>query len=90
MQLNDIAFPTTHLRDWMIANLNTPGPWQLKLSLKEQVNCLLHFHLSGCSADALHIREYLCNEDSDEVWIRSMQLTVLPYLNNIIYEVEYG
>lgn len=90
MQLNDIAFPTAFLRDWMIANLSKAGPWQLKPSFKEQVNCLLHFHLSGCSAEALHIREYLCNEDPDHVWIRSMQITVLPYLNNVLCEAEYG
>ena len=90
MQLNDITFPTTFLREWTIVNLNQPGPWQLKHSLKEQVNCLLHFHLSGCSAEALHIREYLCNEDPDQVWLRSLQNTVLPYLNNLICEVEHG
>lgn len=92
MTLDDIRFPTQELKLWVIQNINAPGPWQYKSSLKEKLNCLLHFLLSGCSADALHIREYLCNDDPDAVWINSLQGVVLPYIQNLQYvsEVAHG
>lgn len=92
MTLDDIKFPTQELKLWVMQNLNSQGPWQLKTGLKEKMNCLLHFLLSGCSASALHIREYLCNEDPDAVWIHSLQTIVLPYVQSLqhVNEVTHG
>lgn len=92
MTLDDIQFPTHELKMWVSEQLNTQGPWQVKLCFKQKLNCLLHYLLSGCSADALHIREYLCDEDPDYIWIISLQDVVLPYLQQTVYtrEVNYG
>ena len=92
MTLDDICFPTHDLKLWVKGQLETQGPWQLKPCFKQKLNCLLHYWLSGCSADALHIREYLCDEDPDYVWTLSLQNTVLPYLQYTlrIHEVTYG
>lgn len=90
MKISDIEFPTNQMRDWLVNNIETPGPWQLKNSLKEKINCLLHYHLAGCSAEALHVREYLCNSDPDTVWLKSLNNIVLPYIHTTMSEVNYG
>lgn len=92
MNIDDIRFPSEELKEMVLNHLNGPGPWQLKPTLKSKLNCLFHFLLSGCSAQALHIREYLCNEDPDLIWIGSLENCVLPYLQSITYtrEVSYG
>lgn len=92
MNINDIRFPTEDLKALVISYLNSSGPWQLKTDLKSKLNCLFHFLLSGCSAQALHVREYLCNQDPDGVWIDSIEQQVLPYMQDLIYagEVSYG
>ncbi len=92
MTLDDIRFPSHELKMWLIERLNTQGPWHLKSSLKDKINCLLHFILSGGSAEALHIREYLCSEDSDYIWVNSMENVVLPYIQSqhTVQEGCYG
>lgn len=92
MNINDIRFPSEELKAFIISHLNSPGPWQLKVDLKSKLNCLIHYLLSGCSAQALHVREYLCNEDPDSIWIESLEQRVLPYLQQFIHvnEVSYG
>lgn len=88
--MEDIRFPSPHLRNWVETKLQSPGPWQTKRSLKEQVNCLLHFKLSGYNEEAMYIRGYLCNEDSDTIWLKSLEYQVFPFIVNQASEVLYG
>lgn len=90
MHMEDIRFPNPRVRVWVETTLQSPGPWQNKSSLKEQVNCLLNFKLSYCNQDAMEIRGYLCNEDSDTVWLQSLETQVFPFILNGATEVLHG
>lgn len=82
MNINDIEFPNMDLKVWVMVGLLEPGPWQNKENVKEQVNCLLNLKLSGCCPEAMDIRGYLCNDDTDEVWLNSLHGQVFPFIVN--------
>ena len=90
MHMEDIRFPNPHVRVWVETKLQSPGPWQSKPSLKEQVNCLLNFKLSGYNAEAMNIRGYLCNDDPDVVWLNSLEQQVFPFIVTQAPEVLHG
>lgn len=90
MLIDDIRFPNPHVRIWVETKLQSPGPWQNKRSLKEQVNCLLNFKLQGYDQEAMNIRGYLCNEDPDHIWVQSLEYQVFPFIVNQASEVLHG
>lgn len=90
MIIDDIRFPSAHMRVWVETELGTPGPWQNKHSLKEKVNCLLNFKLAGYNAEALDVRGYLCNEDPDTIWLDSLEGQVFPFIVNKANGVVHG
>lgn len=90
MIIDDIRFPNPQMRNWVVTQLNEPGPWQNKSNLKEQVNCLLNFKLCGYNEEALQIRGYLCNDDPDVIWLESLEWQVFPFIANQSSGVLYG
>lgn len=65
---------------WIEENINEDGPWQFKASEKSQLNCFLRYHLGCARADTSDVREYLSDEDSDDVWVESVVTHVAPVL----------
>lgn len=91
MNIDNLPFPNAEVRNWLIIELNCEGPWRYKNTLKEQVNSLLHYKLSGLDSETLRLRGYLCNEDSDEVWMHMMHQHVFPVISDMfIREVAHG
>lgn len=68
-------------KTWLNVELSKDGPWSIKNTIKEKVNCFLNLYLAGDN-NALDLRAYLCNHDEDEVWINSIRQIVLPYILN--------
>lgn len=77
--INDLGFLDDITRTWLTVELAKDGPWQLKKTIKEQVNCFLNLYMCGdeCSLD---VRGFLCNHDPDEIWVNSIRTQVIPYL----------
>lgn len=90
MSLDELFCCNLQLKQWIVNELNNPGPWQLKAGFKQKINCLLNFKLSGISEDAMEIRGYLNDNDPDVIWIESMQSNVIPFILAHRTEVCYG
>lgn len=89
MNIDNINFPNMDIKVWVMVELLEPGPWQTKTNFKEQLNCLLQFKLSCCDVDTIDIRGYLCNHDSDVVWLNSLQSQVFPFIVKYAPEVYH-
>ena len=76
-QINDLNFLDDITKIWLTNELTKEGPWNIKVSLRDKVNCYLHCFLSGKEANH-DVRGYLTNEDPDEVWIRCVKQYVIP------------
>lgn len=66
-------------KTWLEVQLNKDGPWSIKNTIKEKVNCFLNLYLSG-DVTALDLRGFLSDNDDDEVWVNSLTQIILPYI----------
>lgn len=78
-QINDLNFLDDITKTWLNVEINKEGPWIIKSSIKEKVNCFLGSYLGGCP-DSIDVRGYLSNNDPDEIWVSSMTNHVIPYI----------
>lgn len=76
-QINDLEFLDDITKTWLSAQLLKDGPWNIKTTLREKVNCFLHYFLSGIQANH-DVRGYLTSDDPDDVWIRCVKQYVVP------------